>query len=150
MSGRAVGEFLQRHEKIGLDTSVFIFQVEKNPKYIDLVNPIFRWLLGARAGGVTSTITMLEILVQPYRVLDQDRVDQFYALLSTYPHLEWIAPTLEIADDAARIRAQHRLSTPDAIQAATALAGQARGFVSNDPVFKRVAGLHVLILDELT
>jgi len=142
-------EFLKRHHKIGLDTNVFIFQVEENPRYLELVNPIFVWLEESEARAVTSTITMLELLVQPYRLSDVDRVNKFYALLSTYPNLEWIAPTLEIADLAARLRAEHNLRTPDALQVATAVACQATGFVSNDPVFQRVAGLEVAILDNL-
>ena len=64
---------------------------------------------------------MLELLVQPYRLADIDRVNRFYALLSTFPHLEWIAPTLRIADLGARLRAEYNLKTPDALQAATAL-----------------------------
>ncbi|HEX3037076.1 MAG TPA: PIN domain-containing protein [Thermodesulfobacteriota bacterium] len=142
-------EFLKGHGLIGLDTSVFIYQVEENPKYIELVNPVFVWLEGSRAHAVTSTITMLELLVHPYRLSDIDRVNRFYALLSTYPHLEWVPPTLEIADVAARLRAEHNLRTPDAIQAATALTCHATGFISNDIAFQRVADLEVLILDEL-
>ncbi len=142
-------KFLDRHHKIGLDTSVFIFHVEENPKYLDLVTPIFVWLEGSRTHAVTSTITMLELLVQPYRLSDIDRVNKFYALLSTYPHLEWIAPTLEIADRAAMLRAEFHLRTPDALQAATALASQATGFISNDDAFLKVPGIEVAILDEL-
>lgn len=142
-------EFLDRHHKIGLDTSPFIFQVEENPKYLHLVKPIFAWLEGPRTQAVTSTITMLELLVQPYRLSDINRVNQFYALLSTYPHLEWIPPTIEIADRAAMLRAEYHLRTPDALQAATALASHATGFVSNDPVFLKVPGLEVVILDDL-
>jgi predicted nucleic acid-binding protein len=144
-----MGGFLERHSKIGLDTSVFIFQVEENPKYLELVNPIFVWLEGPKARAVTSTITMLELLVQPYRLSDIDRVNRFYALLSTYPHLEWIVPTLEIADLAARLRAEYNLRTPDALQVATALACQATGFISNDTAFQRVSDLEVVILGEL-
>jgi len=92
---------------------------------------------------------MLELLVQPYRLPDMDRVNKFYALLSTYPHLDWIAPTLEIADLAARLRADYNLRTPDALHAATALASQASGFISNDPEFKKVTGFEVAILEEL-
>ncbi len=94
-------------------------------------------------------MTMLEVLVQPYRFSDLDRVNSFYALLSTYPRLIWAAPSLDIADKAAQIRAEWNLKTPDAIQAATALAFQATGFFANDPVFKRVSGLDVLVLKEL-
>ena len=144
----ALRGFLNRQRKIALDTSVFIFHIEANPKYADLVGPIFAWLEGAKAQGFTPTITMLELLVQPYRLPDIDLVNEFYALLSTYPHLEWIAPTLETADLAARLRADHNLATPDSLQAATALVSQATGFISNDPVFRRVADLEVGILDD--
>ena len=103
---------------------------------------------GPRAEAVTSTITMLELLVQPYRLSDIDRVNQFYALLSSYPHLTWVAPALEIADLGARLRAEHNFRTPDALQAATALSSGATGFISNDPVFKRLGNLEIVILDD--
>ena len=98
---------------------------------------------------MTSTITMLELLLHPYREGDQERIDGFYALLSTYPHLEWVATTLEVADYAARLRAQHNLKTPDAIQAATALSSKATGLISNDPAFRRISELETIILDDL-
>ncbi len=148
MNGR-LEEFLRRHRKIGLDTSVFIFQVEANPKYRELVNGIFAWLEGPKGRAVTSAITMLEVLVRPYRLSDRDRVNSFYALLSTFPHLEWMELTLEIADRAAQLRAEHNLRTPDAIQAATSLACQATGLISNDTAFKKVGELETLLLDEL-
>ena len=107
------------------------------------------WLESPRAQAVTSTITMLELLVQPYRAADIDRVNKFYALLSTFPHLEWVAPSLRIVDIGAQLRAEHRLRTPDALQAATAISRRATGFVSNDPAFRRVAGLEVIVLDDL-
>ena len=92
---------------------------------------------------------MTELLVQPYRQGDEQRVDEFYALLSTYPNLDWVGPGLEIADLAARLRAAHRLRTPDASQAATAVHAGATGFVTNDPIFKRIGLFESLILDEL-
>jgi predicted nucleic acid-binding protein len=140
---------LSRHRKVGLDTSVFIFQVEENKLYFQLTDAVFSWLEGARAQAVTSTVTLLELLVQPYRLADIDRVNKFYALLSTFPHLEWIAPTLQIADMGARLRAEYNLRTPDAVQAATAVSCDATGFISNDTGFRRVAGLDVMVLDDL-
>ena len=91
---------------------------------------------------------MMELLVQPYRD-SEARVDQFYALLSTFPNLDWIAPSLKIADSAARIRAAHRLRVADALQAATALEAGAGGFVSNDAVFERVGEFETLLLERL-
>lgn len=87
--------------------------------------------------------------MQPYRLQDIDRVNKFYALLATFPHLQWAAPTLQIADIGARFRAEFNLRTPDAIQAATAIADNATGFISNDTAFKRIVGLDVMVLDDL-
>ena len=140
--------FLRRHRLIALDTSVFIYQLEGNARYLDFTDPIFFWL--QRSGrAVTSSVTMTELLVQHYRDSDEQQVDEFYGLLSTYPNLEWVAPTLQIADPAARIRAIHRLRTPDALQAATAIHARATGLVTNDSDFKRVDGFETLVLEDL-
>ena len=141
--------FLQRHTRIALDTSIFIYQLESNPRYATLTDTIFRWIEQPEHGAVTSTITMTELLVQPYRDSGEQRVDEFYGLLTTYPNLEWLAPNLEVADIAARIRATHRLRTPDALQAATAIHARVTGLVTNDSVFMRVEAFETLVLDQL-
>lgn len=92
---------------------------------------------------------MTELLVHPYRESDEQRVDEFYGLLSTYPNLEWIAPNLEIADLAARFRALHRLRTPDALQAATAAYTRVTALITNDAVFERVETFETLVLERL-
>ena len=144
-----LASFLRRHRRIGIDTSVFIYELEANPRYAALADQIFTWLEGPRHTAVTSTITMTELLVQPYRDGDEQRVDRFYGLLATYPNLEWVAPDLEVADIAARIRAAHRLRTPDSLQAATVIRSQATGIVTNDPIFERLKEFETLVLDRI-
>jgi len=144
-----LGAFLRRHRRIALDTSIFIYELEANERYVALADRVFAWIEQPGHAAVTSTITMTELLVQPYRESDEARVDQFYGLLTTYPHLDWVAPDLEIADMAARLRVLHRLKTPDALQAATAARADATGFVTNDPVFERVEAFETLLFDQL-
>jgi len=141
--------FLAAHRRIALDTSVFIYQLEPNARYLPATDRIFSWLERPASRAVTSTITMTELLVQAYRDSKQRQVDETYALLSTFPNLEWIAPDLEIADIAARIRARHRLKTPDALQAATTVHASATGLITNDPIFERVERFETLLLDRL-
>jgi len=145
----SLAAFLRRHRKIALDTSIFIYQLESNPIYVGLTDGIFRWLEQPNHAGITSTITMTELLVPAYRGAGEVQVNEFYALLVTYPNLDWIAPDLNIADMAARIRALHRLRTPDALQAATAVQAQATGLLTNDTVFERVAAFETMVLDRL-
>ena len=141
--------FLRRHGRVALDTSVFLYQLEANARYVGLTDAVFAWLERPQSRAVTSTITMTELLVAPYRSSDEGRVDEFYGLLSTYPNLEWVAPDLEIADLAARFRAEHRLRTPDALQAATAVRAGATGMITNDAAFERVRGVETLVLEGL-
>jgi predicted nucleic acid-binding protein len=127
---------------------VFIYQLEANIRYVALTDLVLSWVEQANHTALTSTITMTELLVPPYREDDERRVDEFYGLLSTYPNLQWIAPDLGIADVAARLRTAHRLRTPDALQAATAIRGHATGFVTNHPIFRGVVEFEAAVLDQ--
>ena len=97
---------------------------------------------------MTSTVVLTEILVQPYRNENLTQAEAFYGLLTTLPNLEWVPPSLRIANLAAALRASYRMQTPDAIMAATAILCRASAFLTNDPIFRRITNLEVLILDE--
>ena len=141
-------KFLRQHRRVALDSCFFIYQWEANPRYSPLTDWVFHSLERSDFDAITSTITMTELLVHPYRDNDVARVNDLFGLFSTYPNLEWIAPHLEIASRAAEIRAQCRLRTPDALQAATALHANATAFLTNDPIFRRLTNVEALILDE--
>lgn len=144
-----LNRLLRFHSRITLDTSVFIYQLQANPKYVGLTDGIFAWLQRPKSLGVTSTITMTELLVQPYRDHHQQKTDEIYGLLSTFPNLAWISLSLEIADTAARIRAEYGLRTPDALQVATAIHSNATALITNDATFRRVVGVQIMVLDDL-
>jgi predicted nucleic acid-binding protein len=91
---------------------------------------------------------MTELLVPSYRDKDEQKVDEFYGLLTTYPNLQWVPPDLETADLAARLRADYRLRTPDALQAATAIHAHVTAFVTNDPAFTRIKEFKTAVLDQ--
>jgi predicted nucleic acid-binding protein len=146
---KRLAAFLKRHSRVGIDTSIFIYELEDNPRYARLAHPVFEAVAGSDVTAIASTITMAELLVQPYRNSDLERVNQYFGLLTTYPDLVWIAPDLEIADIAAKFRAEYRLKMPDAIQAATVLQAGASGFFTNDSVFRRVTAFETLQFDDL-
>ena len=140
--------FVRKHRRIAIDTCAFIYQWQAHPRYSPLTDCMFSSLEQGEFAGVTSTITMTELLVHPYRHDDLEQVNELAGLLSMYPNLEWVPGTLATAILAAEIRANHRLATPDALRAATALHANATGLLTNDPIFKRVPGLDVLVLDD--
>ena len=114
-----------------------------------MTDEIFAWLECSPHTAVTSSLTMTELLVQPYRTRNLALVDQYYGLLSTFPNLEWVAPDLAIADAAARIRADHNLRTPDTLQVATGIQSGATALLTNDMDLSRVSQIEVAILDQL-
>ena len=93
---------------------------------------------------------MLELLVQPYRDQKEELAQKIFALVSSYPGIEWVPMTMNVADRAAELRGRYRLSTPDAIQLATAIGHKATRFYGNDRSLLRVKEIECVIVDELT
>lgn len=141
-----VEQFLRRHKVVGLDSSTLIYLIEAHPQYQDICKKIFTSVESGHNLGICSTVSLLEILVQPYRNDDNETVTRCYGLLTTYPHLAWVELSVEIADLAAQLRAKHRLKTPDAILLATAIDSGATGFITNDAQFARAKEIEVLVL----
>jgi len=50
---------------------------------------------------------------------------------------------------ASGLRAKYNLKTPDAIQIAATLQAGGTAFITNDPAFKRVTEIEVLVIDQL-
>jgi len=140
---------LNRHRLIGADTMVFIYHLEDHPRYAQITSMIFEaWESGSTL-GVSSIVTLLEILVKPKREGNLAAVRDYMELLTTYPNLQLVDMNLAVADKASGLRAKYNLKTPDAIQIATTLQVGGTAFVTNDPVFKRVSEIDVLVMDEL-
>lgn len=148
VSYSALDQFLKKHKRIGLDSNIFIYFIEGLPAYQKLTQKIFESIESSRNEGICSTLSLLEILVQPYRNEDEERINQFYGLLTTFPNLAWIDMTLDIADQVAQLRARYKLRTPDAILLATAIQLEATGFIGNDKQLKKVTELEILTLDD--
>lgn len=53
------------HERVGLDTNLFIYFLEDHPRYGAWCASLFDLIDRGRTPAVTSTVTLLELLVQP-------------------------------------------------------------------------------------
>ena len=107
---------------------------------------LFRILEKKQMTIVTSAVTLLEILVHPYRKKDMAAVEHYYAYLTRAPFIELVPLSVEIADRAAQLRAVYGFKTPDAIQLATALDAEATLFLTRDLEFRKQKQIEVGIL----
>lgn len=136
-------------ERIGLDTNIFIYFLEDHPRYGSWCASLFNFIERGRNPAVTSTITLLELLVPPYRDQKEELAQKIFALVTTYPKIEWVPVTMNLADRAAELRARYRLSTPDAVQLATAIDHRATRFYGNDRSLRRVKEIDCVIVDDV-
>ena len=144
-----LARFLRRHRVLGADTMVFAYHLQRHPRYVAATRRVLSaWEAGSHR-GVASVLSLSEILVKPLRDADHIAVADYRRLLTRFPGLRLLEVSQGIAEAAARIRAAHGLALPDAVLIATAIAGGATGFLTNDPAFKRVPDIEVLLLDEV-
>jgi predicted nucleic acid-binding protein len=135
--------------KLGIDTSPFIYFVERSPVYVDRVREIFRRVDAGEVAGYTSTLTVTEVLTQPKREGKRQVEANYRAMLYQSRHLALRLINAVIAERAADLRAAYRLRTPDALQIAAALDAGCEAFLTNDAALQRVTEVRVLVLDEL-
>lgn len=137
-------------DPVALDTAVFIYFIEEDPRVLPLIEPLFREAAAGARELVTSAITLLEVLVVPYRAGNRVLADRYEALLTRSRGVRLVAPTLDHWRAAAQLRATMGLKTPDALQLVAAFGAGCRTFLTNDRRLGTVPGLRVLQLAAYT
>lgn len=136
------------NKRIFLDTSPIIYFIEDHPKYGQVLVDLLKSVDSEQIRLFTSTLTLMEVLVQPLRFHRHDLVEQYKLILTTSDAITMINMDILIAVEAAKIRAKYNFKTPDSIQLATAINCQADYFFTNDKSLRH-DNLSVVILDSL-
>jgi predicted nucleic acid-binding protein len=136
-------------KRVGLDTSPFIYYVEEKTGYVEMLDPFFEAVDRGQISIVTSTVTLLEVLVQPLKKGDTTLAQQYRDMLFNTKGLITFPVSPEIAEEAAQLRALHTIRTPDSIQMATAIKARAQFFLTNDAQLSSIKRLSVLVLEDL-
>jgi predicted nucleic acid-binding protein len=133
-----------------LDTALFVYYIEENEAFLPLVvAPLFEDVAAGRREVVTSSLTLLEVLVVPYRSGNLALADRYEAHLSHSQGVRLVDISRAELRVAAQLRALHpSVRTPDALQLATALSSGCSTFVTNDRSLPPLRGLKVLELGD--
>lgn len=134
---------------VAVDSAPFIYYIEEHPAYLAALDPFFVAISRAEVQVVTSTVTLVEVLTQPVRRGNGQLAQRYRSQLLRSPGVTTVPLSSRVAVWAARLRAAHHLSTPDAVQLATAITARATHFLTNDARLARVTGVQVLVLDAL-
>ena len=134
---------------IAVDTALFIYFIEEHPRFLAPVRALFARADAGDQEIVTSALTLLEVLVVPYRAGDRALAARYDALLTRSRGVKVVDLTRDQLRTAARLRAQYpTLRTPDAMQLAAAIGGGCTTFVTNDRRLPSPDGMRVLQLSE--
>lgn len=131
---------------VALDTQIFIYFIEEDSHYLPLIKPLFEAIDRGDLLAVTSGLSLMEVLVVPYRSGNSVLADQYESLLTRSRGLRFIEVDRRLLKTAAHLRGTLKLKPPDAIQVAAALLGDCQSFLTNDRRIRAVPGLKILQL----
>jgi predicted nucleic acid-binding protein len=131
---------------IGVDTAIFIYFIEDHPQFVPLLEPLFREADEGRRELVTSSLTLLEVLVVPYRSGDHLLADRYENLLTRSRGVRVTEISRDHLRAAAQLRAATGVKTPDSLQLVAAMAAGCTSFLTNDRDLPTIPGLRILQL----
>ncbi|MFQ6119410.1 MAG: type II toxin-antitoxin system VapC family toxin, partial [Methanosarcinales archaeon] len=139
----SLNALLLAHERIGVDTNIVIYYIEENPLYLPVIEQIFDAIDEKRNIGITSYVTLLEVLVKPMQYNRLDLVELYKEILTSA--FKMILLDENVAIKAAELRAKYKIRTPDSIQIAATIVANGSLFITNDTKLKRVTDIEVLV-----
>jgi predicted nucleic acid-binding protein len=131
---------------VAVDTAIFIYLIEEHPQFLPDILPLFRQADEGKRQLVTSALTLLEVLVVPYRAGNRVLAEKYEALLTRSRGIHVVDVSRDQLRAAAQLRAARRVKTPDALQLVAAISRGCAVFVTNDRRLPTIPGLRVMHL----
>ena len=131
---------------LAIDTAIFIYLIEEDVRYLPLILPLFEEADSGKRGLVTSAVTLLEVLVVPYRVGDVRLAERYELLLTRSRGVRMVDVIRDQLRAAAQLRAATGVKTRDALQMVSALGTGCHALLTNDRGLPSVPGLRVVQL----
>lgn len=132
--------------RVAVDTALFIYFLQEHPRFLPLIEPLFRQADEGARELVTSALTLLEVLVVPYRAGNLALAERYEQLLTRSRGIVVCDLSRDLLRAAAELRAATGAKTPDALQLAAALSAGCKAFVTNDRRIPDVPGVRILQL----
>lgn len=145
-TAKSVKLLLEKYPIVGIDTVAFIYHLEENQRYLPFTNVLFEMVENGTIRGVTSVVTVMEILVKPKQEKNEQAVEEYKFTLQTFPNLKIKPIDFGIAEKAAELRAVYGIKPPNALQIAASLDEGAKAFVTNDEKLEQVEEIEVIVM----
>ena len=132
--------------RVALDTAIFIYFIEENPRFLSEILRLFKEADEGTRELITSALTLLEVLVVPYRAGNRLLAGRYEALLTRSRGIRLVELSHDQLRAAAQLRAATSVKTPDALQLVAAISTGCTTFLTDDRRLPPVPGLRILEL----
>ena len=131
------------------DTNVFIYLIENNPEYKDIITQLIQHLDTLDCQIYTSDLTLAECLVKPFADNDIDSQQCYKQSIANSDFLTVKQVSRNTLINAAKMRSLVKNKLPDSIHLATALQCECAIFVGNDKKLRTTEDIQHVILADL-
>jgi predicted nucleic acid-binding protein len=131
-----------------LDSNILIYLVEGHAHLSELVLAAFHEVETQGVALYTSEITLTECLNGAYRAGLEGLAQTYLDLLGTDDFITLLQVNSDVCVEAARLGAEHRLKTIDAIHLASATLAGCQALLSNDSAFRSTKDVLAIKLSE--
>ncbi len=133
-------------QKIAVDTTLLIYLLEQNEKYLEQVREIFHKIQRGHYEAVFASIGLIELMIGPKKQKQFYLANQFRHQVVTFPNLIIGNLNENVIELASSLSARYNIKIPDAIHIATAIDFQAEKFITNDFGLQKIKEIAVEVL----
>ncbi len=138
----------ENFNKIFIDTAPLIYLIEKNDLFYETTKEIFATYVTNKYELYTSTITVTEFGVVPYKENRKSVITDFEKILNL-ANINVKDINYPTAETAYKLRAKYQfLKTPDALQLATAIYNNCNKFLTNDKKLKQISEIEIVLISD--
>lgn len=119
-------------ERIYLDANYFIYLLEPIPIYMQIAKEIGSLMDTQEAQGITSELTLSEVLVGPVGKGQLQIANQYRSVILDSDGISAIPVGIQVLERSVEVRTRTSAKLPDAIHIASAIEAGCTMFLSND------------------
>lgn len=136
-------------QRVYIDANFFIYFLNQESPYFDVVAPIIRACDHGVFTGFTGDAVVAEVMVHPYRLKSPSEIAKGKGLFSRENFLTVVRHDAAMFDLASQLRASSTMRMLDALHYATAVQSGCRFLLTNDRDFKTSGILEVVGITSL-
>lgn len=135
-------------ERTHLDARVLAYHLVAREPEVALTRRLFRGIRDGEVRAQTSSMTLYQLLSEPYRRGEADLASEAEKMLTGLRGLELVPVSASLSGQAARVRARLGADAATSVQIATAVTEGADLFLTDGSGLRRVAGVRVRNLSD--